>query len=465
MLSGIQLRPWLILAVFLGVFSNLASPRASDNCMVDMATQYQNRIEARDQRVAKLAAGLDAGEKAVISELVKTDLKAWCTDASPARALTYWKALEKKLTPRLSGGRGEWTAAFAELSQACVGSPESFRNAAFAIDWMYWNRQADTLGIEVADALDIRDFFYEGWVSWYSRQLASRQLAADQAQSGQVGQPCAAAADRDFISAGPMREADFLRVLGVALNLLDRDGREIVQAVSDELDLRDGSIVIYGQDLLRLLEDPRDLEFLDAVSQELAAWSGPRRRELGELHGGWAKLVALADGDQARVIRVLGVLASMRYWPLEEVGAALARRGQLTCEKLRALEQGTLAYFRLNALDERAALTPSDKKGVIYHYFYPPEYSTRDWKIYHWFGNGHLGCKLALRGADDRLVEYGARSLAQAYEFATLNLGGPSRKAMELDPRVRPLLEGWKDIDINTEGALYGGRACRSASN
>jgi len=454
----------IIFCIFLGLVLRSAGVQAADTCMLEMATQYQSRLADRDQRVAQMAGSLAAGERKVIADLVKGDLKSWCTDASPARALTYWKALEKKLTPRLSEGRGEWTAAFAELSQACGSSPESFRNAAFAIDWMYWNRQADTLGVEVADALDIRDFFYEGWVSWYSRQLVSRQIGASQTQSGQSGEPCAAAADRDFLSAGPMREADFLRVLGVVLNVLDRGGRETVRAVAEELDLRDGSIVIYGQDLLELLESPKDLEFLNAVSQELEAWSGPRRSELGRLHGGWARLLELADGDQARVIRVLGVLASMRYWPLEEVGTALARRGQLTCEKLKALEQGAMAYFRLNALDERAALTPSDQKGVIYHYFYPPEYSTRDWKIYHWFGNGHLGCKLALRGADDRLVKYGARSLAQAYEFATLNLGGPSRKAMGLDPRVRPLLEGWEDIDINTEGAIYGGRACRAAA-
>jgi hypothetical protein len=260
-----------------------------------------------------------------------------------------------------------------------------------------------------------------------------------------------------------MSEANFLKVIGLALNLADRNGREAVQLVAEALDLRDGSVVIYGRDLLEMLESEEDLTFLARLSAEISDWSGKGRRRLGEAHGGWRTLIELAQGDQSRVIRVLGVLASMRYWPLEEVGSALAARGALTCAKLRALEQGAMAYFRLNALDERAALTASDQRSLVYHYFYPGEYTTRDWKIYHWFGNGHLGCKLALRGAGAGVIEYGAKSLARAYEFATLNLGGPSRRAMGLDPRVRPILEGWADIDINTEGAVYGGRICRKS--
>ena len=121
-----------------------------------------------------------------------------------------------------------------------------------------------------------------------------------------------------------------------------------------------------------------------------------------------------------------------------------------------------MAYYRMNALDERSALTSEDGESLNYHFFYPREYSTTNWKFYHWFANAHLGCKLRQRGLSQNAVRFGANRLAAAYEFASLNLANPEREVMGLDPRIHPIVEGWRDVEINTQGAEYGARVCQS---
>jgi hypothetical protein len=441
-----------------------AAPEASglkegESCFVRIESESEPRMRTIRDRIAQFSGALSVRERKKVRNLLGVSgspLATWCSEFNTAKALPRWREIKDGFEGIWGASRERWLNGFSEWVVACQHTPEVYRNTAFLLDWMYWNRQIDRLGLEVADALDIRDEFYEYWVLSQGLEFIQHQrnLSLSRGPRPELAS--------DFLSAEPMNEASILEFFGSLLNAFDRKGREIVRRVADRLNLRQGSVVIYGQDVLRILENPADLEFLQRVGLELKRLSAGGRRDLGAAHGGWRKWLELSGRDPERVIRVLGVMASMRTWILDEVGVSLARRGQLSCEKLLALQQGANAYFRMNALDERAAETAQNGRSVAYHYFYPAPYITRDWKIYHWYANAHLGCGLVRDGVGANYIRYGAESLAKAYEFATLNLGGPSRVAMGLDPRVRPILEGWADIQLNTEGAVFGAAFCRN---
>jgi hypothetical protein len=462
-----------LMGVALTFFLATPNARAIDPpaCVTQMQGEYQDRLSTLHQRLERYGNNLTPAIRQRVDALLASpsgSLREWCSNNDALRAMHYWRTLQSDLIPHLPRGRESLLSAFGAMARTCHFTRESIRNAALLIDWLYWYQQADTLGIEVADALDFRDFLYEGAVVTQAARLlrenqesiqenvrSQTTTAPGQNPNIRTGTDC-----HDFLNATAPLTSRIMQTVGDIATLLDSEQRAAVHAVSDELNMRGDSFIIFGRDILTSLENREDLQFLNQLFSELQAWSGPRRRELGVAHGGWRRLLELAGGNRQRVMRVLGTLTSQRDWPLDNIGSALARRGQLTCEKLRALEQGSIAYYRLNALDERAAVTSEDGSSLSYHFFYPPEYSTRNWKIYHWFANGHLGCNLRRRGLSPRAISFGARRLAQAYEYASLTLTGPTWEAMGIDPRVRPMLEGFDDVEINTEGAEYGARLC-----
>lgn len=385
------------------------------------------------------------------------DLKGFCDKFSASEAMGIWKHVDAAARRHLPRGRESLIEGLAALVKKCGNGGQAALRAAFLLDYLYWNRLADLTGLEVADALAARDRFYELYHLATSSKIQRRNelaLAASAAADG------ACVLEKDYFNTGPISGAGALRAFGKLVNAFDGRGRQVIDAVTDTLDLHAGSsALLYGRDILEILDDPADLAAMNGIHEYLAELRA-HPRLLGERHGGWKRILKICGGDRTRVVRLLGVLASMRYWPLDQIGAGLARRGKLSEEKLRALYQGSMAYFYLNQLDERSALDGRDESSLEYHFFYPPGYSTSNWKIYHYYGNAHLGCELVKKGFSVKEARYGASRLALAYEAATLNLAGPSKLAIDVDPRVEPILEGYDDVGINTEGAEFGAKLC-----
>jgi hypothetical protein len=454
---------WISVLVLMTVaFTGMRAPAAA-NSGGDMETLRVQMEARRNQLIAyndSLAKGISEHHEILnIAQDGHGGPGVYCLDADPEKAPELWSRVGPAVEKSLSGKKGRYDGlipGLAAINRACHHSDAAYRNSAFLIDYLYWNRMADLTGYEVADTLMFRDVFYEIYITAATRDLAATQLKTlELLKKGTIPPP----SKKDFLTSGPMSESGVLKAIGMAITVLDPENQAAVEGITRQLNLRESSVVIFGNDILSSLQSPEDLRYMrDIYAYLITLQQDPRG--LGVAHGGWKKLVALAHGDIERVIHVVGLLASMRFWELNEIGGALAARGALEPAQLVAMHDGAMAYFLLNQLDERSALDSEDGHSIDYQFFYPDSYTTKNWKIYHWFSNAHMGCQMRKQGFSPRQIRFGASSLAKAYEYLTLNLAYPSRAYMNVDPRAIPEIEGYEDVRINTEGAVYGSELC-----
>jgi hypothetical protein len=345
--------------------------------------------------------------------------------------------------------RGELVAALLNMVRACAYSEGATRRSGYLLDYLYWNRLADTTGYEVADVLMIRNVLYE---LFFNRRAARLLEAAAQATDFPPV---------DVFDAGPMKRVrPFHSVGSFPLVVTPASVRAFDELVSI-VDFREGHLLPFRGALMRILESDADMNLLFSFYDYLlTVRSTPQL--LAEPHGGWHALMRLSDNQPQRAFRVLGVLASLLYLPIDELGPALAARKLLTPNRLRALHAGGMAYYVINELDERAGrIHPGSPHEVTFDFFYPDTYSSTNWKWYHYFNNAFMGCELTRRGFATNNVRDAARTLAAIYEGITIHLAIPARHTIGLDPRVSPILEAEDDITINTDGAVFGAEACR----
>ncbi len=377
---------------------------------------------------------------------VREALKFFCGPGTAEDATEEWPVLKRLAKKHLRGGMASLIPAMATTAKACGYTPRSIWRAGFVLDYLYWNRIVDLTGHEVADTLTLRDAFYEHFIAQRTAEVIDYQLEAQDECMDEPETPV-------------HPKAKLMIAVGKAVNLLDKNAQKSVEETANVLDLRKGSIVIFRKDMERLLQNPDDLRVMREVHLYVRKLQ-QNPKLLGERHGGWKEFMRITNNNPEQAIRVLGILASMRHWPLSEISRHLSDQGKFTTEQLRALQEGALDYYLLNQLDERAAPVASDGHSVEYHFFYPPGYTTKDWKIYHWYSNGYIGCQLAKKGLPRKYARYAAKKLAQTYELITVNLNHPARSALELDPRAGSIVEGFDDVEINTEGADWGAKFC-----
>lgn len=359
----------------------------------------------------------------------------------------WWRELERVPRDRLLEGLVGHVV-------RCRFTKGSTKRAGFLIDYLYWNELAGTLGHELGAALQVRDALYEHYAATLARDVLAVQLEVSQGHLPTT-------ARGDFFDAPPMSRIRVYRRLGQALTALSFDQRRVFNAVVDTVDFREGYLLPFGHRIRSLVDDPRDRAFAASVYRYLLHLR--RHPELlAERHGGYRALVARAGGDEARVFRVLGVLSSLLYLPLQEFAPALAHRGVLSAEALEAVHDGTVAYYLINELDERAAVRAGDDgRSASHHFFYPPGYSTESWKWYHFFNNAHLACEFVRRRLPREAIVGGLTFLGMLYEGTTLNLTLPSRRTLSLEPRAHAMVESLDDVRTNRDGAEYGVTTCR----
>jgi hypothetical protein len=208
-----------------------------------------------------------------------------------------------------------------------------------------------------------------------------------------------------------------------------------------------------------MIRDPEDLRVLaEFYKYEQHLRIHPEL--LKERHGGWHRLMAIVHGDAPRAIRTLGLLASVHLIVFRDLVPALARRGMLTPDVARAFYEASLSYFLVNEIDERSALNGKDEHSLTYHFFFPDNYETDNWKWYHWYNNAYSACELRRKGYPKPAIVGAIGTVAFLYEGTELNMAIPWRETMKLDPRANPIVEGFADVRINQEGAAYGADVC-----
>ncbi|HSO36422.1 MAG TPA: hypothetical protein VLT33_28045 [Labilithrix sp.] len=339
-------------------------------------------------------------------------------------------------------------ASMANMIRACGYSEGATRRSGYLLDYLYWNRLADTTGYEVADALVVRDVFYE---LFFNRRAARLLTSAEQATDTHPP---------DIFDAPPMTRVRPFHAVGSFPLVVTPAALRAFDQLVKTVDFREGHLLPFRGPLMNVLTNDQDLALVFSVYDYLLSLRASPQ-QLAERHGGWHALLRLADGDQARIFRVLGVLSSLLYLPIDELGPALAARKILTPARLRALHAGGMAYYMINELDERAGrVLPNAPHEVTFDFFYPDGYSSTNWKWYHYFNNAYLGCELTRQGYAAINVRAAAKTLAGIYEGITIHLAIPSRKTIGLDPRVNPVLEAMDDITINEDGAVFGAEAC-----
>lgn len=418
------------------------------------AREQQIRGELAGQRLsaearARYFARLDLDELDFCSNFDQTDILASThfISLSIPTFKTLWAA---SLERGPHGARPTFVPELVEHVERCDYTRGALYRAAFMLEYMYWNRMLDRVGMEVAEALRYRDYFYNLKFIDIAREKIARARGEDDS-------PMRTRAD--FFEAPKMGLAFFLRAFGLVTTSFPPRRRRTFMAMIDILDIRRGSKIMFGSDLIAMLDAPEDLELAARYFEYMLELEAHPER-LGVPHGGWYKLMELTGGDRARGLRVITLLSSLRGWVLEDLADALIKKGRLTPTQLRAFYSGANTYFMLHRFDELFALDGKDAYTLRYHFFYPPDYEASNWKAYHWFANAHLGCRLARRGMDRRSVKISTRRLAQVYEAITLNLAIPTKRAIGEEPRARAIVEGWEDIILNEEGGDYGWGVC-----
>jgi len=396
-------------------------------------------------RFAQLSSYVDSMAGAA-SPFALRDRDAYCAEFAVFDMLRQTDELwpSVKRIPRTS-----LLQAMANMVRACGYSEGATRRSGYLLDFLYWNRLADTTGYEVADVLIARDSFYE---LFFNRRAARLLTEVEHAKGTHPP---------DIFDAAPMTRVRPFHAVGSFPLVVTPAALRAFDQLVKTVDFREDHLLPFRGALMSVLRDENDLDLLFTFYDYLLSLRA-QPQQLAERHGGWHALMRLSSGDTPRVFRVLGVLSSLLYLPIDELGPALAARKLLTPARLRALHAGGMVYYLVNELDERAgrvlANTPHE---VTFDFFYPDRYSTTNWKWYHYFNNAYLGCELAHHGYAPLDVRAAAKTLAGIYEGITIHLAIPSRKTIGLDTRVSPVLEAMDDISINEDGAMFGAEACK----
>lgn len=391
-------------------------------------------------RQTELLAALEAQARQAPTGFPLANGLSFCQPKADDEAHVLWTQLLSTLG---RGGLGRLVPALASQARRCSWNDGGLLNAGLTLEWMFWNGTLDLLGREVADGIGLYERFYE----LYSVNTALSLLVLSEDADSEHH-------ERDFLDS-PADDGGILSALGAAAHVLEPEKRRVLTGLSRALDRRQGTPIIFAQDGVDTLNDPESVLLMRRFYHYLLTVKG-NPAQLAERHGGWHALMRLSGGDQRRVVRVLATLASLRLWPLEGVGAALANRGRLSPDQIDAIHSGIMSYFMITELDNRSALNGSDDHSLVYHFFYPEQFTTSNWKFYHWYTNAYLAQKLRGQGHSSSSVEYAVGLLARTYEFINLNRDAPTRRAMGVDPRVGPLLEGWDDVEINAAGGRFG---------
>ncbi len=428
----------------------------------DEWTDFENRLDERQRHIHRRLDDIrldDDRRRSFFARLDGDDFD-FCSDFDEMDALVrsnytgvnMWQQLWSISRPEDGLYRPSFVSELLALVEDCEFSRGALYRAAFILDYMYWNRMIDRVDMEVADGLEYRDYFYELKIQKSARKKIAAARRADVGELRTAG---------DFLEAPEMGATWVLKTFGNLTTFFPPSRRRAFMAVVEFLDLREDSLIMFGSSVLEVVDEPDDLALMVDFYDVLIELQQDHR-PLGEAHGGWTTLMEMTDGDEVQAIRVVGLLASLRTWILEEISDALLAEDALTPEILEAFYAGANAYFLMNQLDERAAVAGDDPYTLRYHYFYPPDYESTNWKVYHWFANAHLGCQLARRGKSVRSTETAIRRLAEGYEALTLNMAMPTKREMEEEPRARAIIEGWEDVDLNGEGGVHGWQWCES---
>ena len=330
------------------------------------------------------------------------------------------------------------------------GENGAFR-AAWALDFLYFNRLADTTGHSVADVLAFRDGLNELYVA----TVLLRELGRSDAVRAGVYVEHAP----DFLDAKGLSRADVLRRFAGLLSAFSPQEQPVLDDFIQLLDLRQDYLAPFGRATLNMMDSPDDLRVLSAFF----AYENHLRLHpelLAEPHGGWHRLMKITGNDARQAVRVLGLLASVHLIVFRDLVPALGQRGLLTPTVARAFYEASLSYFLVNELDERAAKNGPNDHSLVYHFFFPDHYETGNWKWYHWYNNAYSGCELRRKGYPKAAIVGAIGSIGLLYEGMELNMAIPWRETMKLDPRVNPIVEGFDDVRINQDGAAYGAEIC-----
>lgn len=407
---------------------------------MDSAANLQTRFGQLSSYVDSMAGA------ALGAPFALRDKDAYCTEFAVFDMLRktdeLWPLV--KQIPRTS-----LLQAMANMIRACGYSEGATRRSGYLLDYLYWNRLADTTGYEVADVLLARNVFYE---LFFNRRAARLLVEAEAANDTHPP---------DIFDAPPMTRVRPFHAVGSFPLVVTPAALRAFDQLVKTVDFREGHLLPFRGALMGVLRDDADLDLLFSFYDYLLALRA-QPQQLAERHGGWHALMRLSNGDSARVFRVLGVLSSLLYLPIDELGPALAARKLLTPARLRALHAAGMVYYLVNELDERAGrVLPNTPHEVTFDFFYPDTYSSTNWKWYHYFNNAYLGCELTHQGYAPLNVRAAAKTLAGIYEGITIHLAIPSRKTIGLDTRVSPVLEAMDDITINEDGAVFGAEACK----
>jgi len=429
---------------------------AAESTLVTTPLQEAAQSLNRDEQNVRSQLAREANGCSNLSQIQKKFpefTQLYCRPMPSSQALPFYRKLES-----IVGIGPQTLPCMAALTQSCGFTIGSSYRSAFLLDWMYWNSKVDQLGREISEVLRTRDVFYEQKAIIEAREY----IKLDQAIRSGKHPP---EIESSFMNIGEFPMAKAIEYVAQKLDL------KVIESVTEIIALQNHNTamqpLIFKDDIWQVLHSPEDIQLIRAFYVFLKEHlrGDPKdpifRRQMAKRNGGWQKLTELARGDHERIFRVIGTLATQRSWALQKFADALAREGKLTSEQLLALHEGHMSYYLINQLDERTSRLKPNGIDVEYHYFYPPQYSTDNWKHYHWFANAHLGCQLVLRaGLSPESARLGTELLAMTYEYVTLNLTGPSMKAMGVDPRISPVLEGTRDIHINTQGGDFGARTC-----
>ena len=410
----------------------------------------QSTSQDLSMRLAQLEAWVDRVAGTVPSTFPLKDPRAFCT---PFRDLEMPKMTAPLWSELSAIPRRQLIGQLARFVRFCEYSRGAGNRAGFLLDYLYWNRLADTTGYEVAQVLLARDVFYEIYVN----QLSHVNVTTNEAARRDKGAP----RPEDFLDAPPMARINWFRSFADFVNSFSPNERRVFNVMLELVDFREGYLTPFGASIQKILESRDDVR----VVEEFYAYLTYVRAHpalLGERHGGWHKLMALTGNVPAQAMRIFGVIASLVSMPLEEVAPALAFRGRLEPHLVQALHDGAMAYFVMNTLDEWAARpSKASTASLDYHFFYPDSFETTNWKWYHFYNQAWVGCELQRRGYPSEAIVASARLMATFYEGTTLNLAIPSRRTLSVDPRATPIVESNEDVNLNAQGARYGVEVCR----
>jgi hypothetical protein len=142
----------------------------------------------------------------------------------------------------------------ARWSVSCKFSEGALIRAGAMLEHMYWNGVSDLAGMETADVAMFRNVFFE---------LTATSIASLQLNESDLNESFGTADCNDFLAAPLLQQADFLKTMGKVVNAIEPDKRKVIDAIQRELQRREGSPSMFGDDLLKILQTPAELKLMN----------------------------------------------------------------------------------------------------------------------------------------------------------------------------------------------------------